>query len=131
MTLTARELSAMKLGERELGGATLMVNECTALPLHMRVKTREIGCVFVKEAERGKGLASKLMEHVCREADKADITLLLSCPNSLRRWYGRFGFMVLQDNIGLLVRQVAHPEQTPIEAGLRVSAIGRRYCPGQ
>lgn len=108
MTLTARELSVMKPGERERLGATLRVGVSTVIPLSMRSKVREITHLHVPEADRGQQLGSKLMRQVCREADEAGITLILTCPNSLRTWYGRLGFIVLQDDIGLLVRPLGH-----------------------
>lgn len=100
----------MKPGERELNGATLEVNVCQGVPPRMRRETREITGVYVPASDRKKGLASALMHQVCDEADQANITLLLTCRDELRRWYARYGFMVLQDDIGILVRA---PGSTP------------------
>lgn len=100
----------MKLGEREKDGATLQINICQAIPPKLRVETREISDVHVPAKQRKTGLGSALMHQVCDEADSGNITLLLTCSNELRRWYARFGFIVLQDNIGLLARM---PGSTP------------------
>lgn len=100
----------MNVGDREHAGATLNVTLCLGIPARMRKETREISKVYVPIADRKQGIGTALMHKVCDEADAAGITLLLTCDNELRRWYSRFGFMVLQDSIGLLVRM---PGSTP------------------
>lgn len=100
----------MKIGDREHEGATLNVTLCMGVPPKMRKDTREISRVYVPIADRKQGIGTALMHKVCQEADESNITLLLTCDNALRRWYSRFGFMVLQDSIGLLVRA---PDSTP------------------
>lgn len=100
----------MKLGEREKDGATLQVNICQAIPPKLRIETREITDVHVPATSRKTGLGTALMHQVCDEADGLNITLLLTCSNELRRWYSRFGFIVLQDDIGLMARM---PGSTP------------------
>lgn len=110
----------MKPGRRELASASLVVSVSTAVPEHMRAGTREISHVFVPAADRGKRLATALMNFICQEADVNRITLLLTVQpydeggpdeEHLKGWYEKFGFVELQDSPQgtLMARQVHVP----------------------
>lgn len=97
----------MPTGERKVGAARCRVRQCTALPEHMRAKTREVVDVETAAAEQGKGYATTLLHKVCREADAAGLVLVLSpqpfgdninlSKSQLEQWYERsFGFQVIQ-----------------------------------
>lgn len=113
----------MRPGRRELASASLVVSVSTAVPEHMRAGTREISHVFVPPADRGKRLATALMNFICQEADANRITLLLAVKpyddgsmesgldlgiatvtapmpteEQLVAWYAKFGFVELQDS---------------------------------
>lgn len=97
----------MPTGERKVGPACCRVRQCTALPERMRAKTREVVDVETPFEEQGKGYATTLLHKVCREADAANLVLVLSpqpygdninlSKEQLEQWYERsFGFQVLQ-----------------------------------
>ena len=112
----------MPTGERGVGPASLRVRQCTALPEHMRAKTRELVNVETPFAEQGKGYATTLLHKVCREADAAGLVLVLSpqpfgdninlSKNQLEQWYERsFGFQVIQQEPMTLMARM--PGSTP------------------
>lgn len=97
----------MRPGRRELASASLVVGISTAVPEVMRAGTREISHVFVPPADRGKRLATALMNFICQEADANRLTLLLTVKpyaeggpdeDRLKAWYEKFGFVELQDS---------------------------------
>lgn len=110
----------MRPGRRELASASLVVGVSTAVPEHMRAGTREISHVFVPPADRGKRLATALMNFICQEADANRITLLMTVrpydeggpdEDRLKDWYAKFGFVELQDSPEgtLMARRVHTP----------------------
>jgi GNAT superfamily N-acetyltransferase len=117
-----KQLNPMPTGERRIGPASLRVRRCTALPEHLRAKTREIVDVETLFAEQGKGYATTLMHKVCREADAAGLVLVLSpqpygdninlSKQQLTEWYERsFGFAIIQhEPVTLMARM---PGATP------------------
>lgn len=125
-------IGLMKTGPRKVGAATCRVRQCNALPEAMRQKTREVASLEVPFAEQGKGYATTLMHAVCREADEANLVLVLTpCPfgdntrlstDELVAWYERdFGFSQIQkDPVTLLARL---PGATP--RTLELSAVNR------
>lgn len=111
----------MRPGRRELASASLVVGISTAVPEVMRAGTREISHVFVPPEDRGKRLATALMNFICQEADANRITLLLTVrpydeggtesptEEQLIAWYAKFGFVELQDSPqGMLMARRVH-----------------------
>lgn len=101
------ERDPMPTGERQLGPAVCRIRRCAALPAKMHDGTREIHKLVVPESVRRQGYGTTLMHRVCREADKAAITLVLFVGAfgreedmddvKLLEWYtSQFGFVVLQ-----------------------------------
>lgn len=97
----------MPTGERQLGPATCRVRRSPSLPAKMQEATREIVKLHVPDSARRQGYGTTLMHRVCREADDANITLVLfvgaygreeDMDNTLLlEWYTtQFGFVVLQ-----------------------------------
>jgi predicted GNAT family acetyltransferase len=109
------------------GPSSCRVRQCTALPAHMRERTREVLSVFTPPARRGEGHASDLMKKVCSEADRHFITLVLFVnpfePSGeveyhelkhemLVNWYSTyFGFAVIQK--APVVMMARAPGSTP------------------
>lgn len=112
----------MKSGARTIAkkSASLRIRRCTALPEHMRKDTREVLELTTVPEKRGQGYATSLMHALCREADAANITLVLFVKpfddeplsaRELRTWYSKtFGFTVLQEDPVLMARM---PGSTP------------------
>ncbi len=93
----------MTPGPREHKGASLRVAVAECLPEEMRPQTREI--VSLTSSNPRKGHATTLMWSVCHEADLAGMLLILQPKpfgdgelddSKLERFYGRFGFVVIQ-----------------------------------
>lgn len=111
----------MKNGQRTHGAASLIVDDCRALPTKMRPVTREISHVHTPAEHQGKGDATELLHQVCREADLTGITLVLwpqpygddiaLSRAQLIDWYSkRFGFVQIQPDPPLMARM---PGATP------------------
>lgn len=129
----------MKTGQRTVGAASLRVRQCVALPPNMRLTTRELVNVETPFDEQGKGYATSLMHKVCREADAAGMTLLLTPQpwgdnirmnkEQLEDWYTRaFGFHVIQREPMTLMARVVNStpkllQLTPINASLYKEAL--------
>ena len=96
----------MKLGKRQLGAASCRLGTSDALPAHLR-DVIEVSDVFVPEWHRRKGIASRLMQQVCDDADTFGNVLMLMPGESewLPAWYERFGFVAIQNNPVLMARQ--------------------------
>jgi predicted GNAT family N-acyltransferase len=88
----------MKLGKRRVGAASLELGHSDALPesLHSVV---EVSSVWVDPWHRKKGIANRLMDEVCEDADKSQTVLMLQCDAGgwLEQWYREHGFVTLQD----------------------------------
>lgn len=124
----------MKTGDRSVGPAKLRVRQCPALPPALQKTTREIVNVETPFAEQGKGYATTLMHKVCREADAANLVLVLTpqpygdninlSKQQLEEWYARsFGFHVIQrEPMTLMARMVNGTPQalqlTPVTEAL-------------
>jgi GNAT superfamily N-acetyltransferase len=118
----------MPSGDRVLGKgqAACKIRRCTALPVNMHERTREVHSVQVNPDLRGQGFGTTLMHRVCREADNANVTLVLFVgafdqrddgmdDAALLKWYtANFGFVAIQpptaDQGALLARM---PGSTP------------------
>lgn len=124
----------MKTGDRSVGPAKLRVRQCPALPPALQKTTREIVNVETAFEEQGKGYATTLIHKVCREADAANLVLVLSpqpwgdninlSKQQLEDWYTRsFGFHVIQrEPMTLMARMINGTPQalqlTPITEAL-------------
>lgn len=109
----------MKIGVRTLGGASLKIAFCAALP-HLKRDLREITNVYCDPDSRNQGLASQLMESICKEADAKRMVLILTVDpygkggldkKQLEAWYcNRFYFNPIQQE-PLLLARVPFPKQ--------------------
>lgn len=99
------------IGRRTHEKAGLLLAFSKALPAKMRSRTREVLEVYTFGAFRGLGLATKLLEETCEEADRHRLMLIVfpkpysqvpSEPNvpgetRLISWYvNNFGFEIVQ-----------------------------------
>ena len=103
----------MRLGERQLGQASLKLGKSDALPEHLQAVI-EVSDVFVPKEERKKGYASQLLELVAWEADKAGIVLMLMPDGMdwLPAWYEKHGFVTIQHFPEVLMaRKPTHDRQ--------------------
>lgn len=108
----------MKTGERSLGPAKLRVRQCPSLPAQLQKATRELVNVETPFAQQGKGYMTSLIHKVCREADAANMVLVLTphpygdninlSKQQLEEWYARsFGFCVIQtEPMTLMARMI-------------------------
>jgi hypothetical protein len=124
----------MKTGPRSVGAASLRIRQCPALPPALQKTTRELVNVETPFAEQGKGYMTTLIHKVCREADAANLVLVLTpqpygdninlSKQQLEEWYARsFGFHVIQrEPMTLMARMVNGTpkmmELTPITEAL-------------
>ena len=124
----------MKTGDRSVGPAKLRVRQCPALPPALQKATRELVNVETPFAEQGKGYMTTLIHKVCREADAANLVLVLTpqpygdnvnlSKQQLEDWYARsFGFSVIQrEPMTLMARMVNGTPQalqlTPVTEAL-------------
>lgn len=124
----------MKTGDRSVGPAKLRVRQCPALPPALQKTTRELVNVETPFEEQGKGYMTTLIHKVCREADAANLVLVLSpqpwgdninlSKQQLEDWYARsFGFHVIQrEPMTLMARMVNGTPQalqlTPVTEAL-------------
>lgn len=124
----------MKTGDRSVGPAKLRVRQCPALPPALQKTTRELVNVETPFAEQGKGYMTTLIHKVCREADAANLVLVLTpqpygdninlSKQQLEEWYARsFGFHVIQrEPMTLMARMVNGTPQalqlTPVTEAL-------------
>lgn len=129
----------MKTGDRSVGPAKLRVRQCPALPPALQKTTRELVNVETPFAEQGKGYMTTLIHKVCREADAANLVLVLTpqpygdninlSKQQLEEWYARsFGFHVIQrEPMTLMARMVNGTpkmmELTPITEALYKESI--------
>lgn len=97
----------MKAGERKLRYSTLTIDETgkmEGMPPEVAERIRWIRDVETQDGHKRKGWATKLMTKVCKEADAANMGLMLE-PNGygdmpdieLQRWYYKhFSFITVQ-----------------------------------
>lgn len=111
----------METKDHRVGPARCRIRQATGLPERMRARTRELCCLEVPAGEQGKGYATTLVHKVCREADAANIVLVLwpqpfgenvaLSRDQLEAWYSRaFGFQRIQHDPVLMARM---PGATP------------------
>jgi len=95
----------MKTGTIKLGNATMHIGYSQIVPGNLRGFARELTEFHVPEEFRGKGEGSELMKAVCEQADDKDILLILIADTEkLELYYGRFGFMAIQKEPTLMIR---------------------------
>lgn len=110
----------MKIGTRTLGGASLKVVFCEALP-QLKKDLREITHVWCDPASRNQGIASLLMQQVCDEADAKRMVLVLTADpygedpsltkEKLASWYcNKFFFNPIQQE-PLILARAPFPQQ--------------------
>ena len=77
----------------------------TDLPTSLRDGVRLIHDLHTPGGMRGKGLGTKLLKSVCKEADLDGTTLILM-PDSdkLEKWYNTHDFKRVQDEPVLMIR---------------------------
>ena len=92
----------MKLGKRKLGAASCTLSESDAAP-----GVIELSNLHTSEWHRGKGVANRLLDVVCEEAD-SDRKVLMLQPDGeewLHEWYESHGFKTIQaDPVILMAR---------------------------
>jgi ribosomal protein S18 acetylase RimI-like enzyme len=83
----------MKLGKRRLGAASCTLSKSQALDGII-----ELSALHTDEWHRGKGLANRLMDGICEDADKSSTVLLLQPDGEewLCKWYESHGFQQIQ-----------------------------------
>ena len=98
-------MDGMKLGKRQLGAASCMLAPSDALPANLR-EVIEVSNVHVDEWHRRKGIANRLMDKICEEADNEGTVLILmpSGEDWLQRWYRSHGFVTLQPEPMIMAR---------------------------
>lgn len=105
----------MTPGLRQYKAASCRVAIAMGLPEDMRDQTREI--VGVQSTNPRKGHATALLHTVTAEADREWMTLLIHVEpfddgmtgEQLMKWYGRFGFVKIQDDPVLMARSPQPP----------------------
>ena len=105
----------MEPGLRTHRQASLRIAIAEGLPIEMRPNVREI--LSVQSSNPRKGDATALMYQVCAEADKWWFTLLVQVlpfddgmtMEQLQKWYGRFGFLKIQDEPCVLMVRSPQP----------------------
>ena len=96
----------MKTGTRRYRSASAKLGYTTLVGAHLRGKLREISHFNTPAEERGKGHGTHLMREICRDADRDRIVLmLLPDTQRLSKWYARFGFVTIQDDPDVMVRE--------------------------
>jgi N-acetylglutamate synthase-like GNAT family acetyltransferase len=87
------------------------------LPAHIARKTRQVVGLAVDIHLQGQGKATELLREICAEADREGFMLMLEpkptnstfTVSQAESWYGRFGFVTIQETpIRLMVREVSH-----------------------
>lgn len=105
----------MTPGLRTHKSASCRIAIAEGLPVAMQDATREL--LDVEAADQGNGHASALMHQVTAEADRAWVTLILVArpfqdgmtQQQLERFYGRFGFAVIQADPVIMMRSPERP----------------------
>lgn len=124
----------MITGPRKVGPARCRVRQSNSVPQHMRERIREVVDLEVPAAEQGKGYATTLMHKVCREADAANIILVLVpapwgdhinlSAQQLEDWYAReFGFHAIQEHPVRLMARMVHGTPTKLQLNSITEAL--------
>lgn len=100
----------MKTGERTNASASVKVGYSQVVSSHLRGHLRELS--HLHSTEQGKGHARELMRNLFEEADKDEITLMVTVHpyedgltgEQLEDWYTRMGFFELQDDPKIMIR---------------------------
>ena len=100
----------MKTGERTHASASVKVGYSQVVSSHLRGHLRELS--HLHSTEQGKGHARELMRSLFDEADKDEITLMVTVHpykdgltgEQLEDWYTRMGFFELQDDPKIMIR---------------------------
>lgn len=93
----------MKLGAKRLGACSCTLSEFEPLP-----KVIELSELHTDSWHRGKGIANRLMDEICEEADKHSKVLVLMPEGEewLHEWYETHGFKTIQaEPVVLMARQ--------------------------
>lgn len=111
-----------------------MVRICMALPNRMRLRTRELTKVHTKLDHQGQGHASDLLRMVCKEADEANMVLILFpqpygddialSRGQLIKWYAGFGFQQTQQDPPMMARMPGRIVQELTPAASAVALYG-------
>jgi hypothetical protein len=122
---------------RRVGGASCRIGTCAAIPEVMRKRSREITDLRTDPGKRRRGFATTLLHSLCREADEAQILLILRpevfrepddefsimSQDDLEAWYiCSFGFQLIQTEP---VRLMARPPGSTPKVRLRLNNITR------
>ena len=94
-------MDGMKLGKRQLGASS-----CTLTAFEPMPECVELSELYTDEWHRGKGVANRLMDMICEEADK-EKTVLILMPDGepwLQQWYRTHGFVTLQPEPLIMAR---------------------------
>lgn len=102
----------MNPGLRTHKQSSLRVSVPMSMPEDMRDRMREL--IDVHSDNLRKGHATALLHQVCAEADRSGKTLMIHVEpfgnemtaEQLQKWYGKFGFVVVQDKPCLMARSV-------------------------
>jgi hypothetical protein len=99
------------LGKYEYEGASCWLRMMADLPMQLRDGVRLVHGLKTAVGMQGRGMATKLLKNICEEADKDQRTLILM-PDSvmLQKWYNKHGFVKVQDEPPLMVRQPSEIE---------------------
>lgn len=93
----------MKLGKRQLGACSCTLSAFKPMP-----SVVELSELHTDYWHRGKGIANRLMDQVCEDADQTKTVLVLMPEGEdwLHEWYETHGFKTIQaDPAVLMARQ--------------------------
>jgi GNAT superfamily N-acetyltransferase len=88
----------------ELGHASCLLTIPQGYPDNVKNTSFELSCMETEKDWRDMGEATKLLEHVCEQADATKKALILNpmaydgdvSDDSLQKWYAKHGFVVFQ-----------------------------------
>jgi len=102
-------------------GSSCLVRNCLGVPLDMRAAIREVCAVSTPEECWGLGLATNLMNSVCREADSHNKILLLTIDEPgrerLTKFYEKFGFSVIDNDKYFMMIRNPHAAEVVLNVG--------------
>lgn len=109
----------MRLGLRKLGAASCHLGHNAAFPAGIV----ELSSLETAPHHRRKGIAGRLLDQLCAEADKSRTVLVLRADSEwLEAWYARYGFTPIQ-----AVPVVLMARQPNLNAVRRQEPNGRRH----